>query len=124
MNKKEILKILIDARSKYEMAMEADVRNIPEYIDFLKVYNLHYGMCVFFHFQYQGQSQSIIGELIKDCINPPEEIDYWYPTARFKASISIKAEFKINVQHIRMRCIRPRLEHIKKTILRLENSTE
>jgi len=102
MDKQEILIELKKAKKIYYKAINIDFA----YWKFLEDNNILYGFCCFFN-----SNSCIINELEKDLLIPVQQGYYWYAYALLPEEIdnSIKQALK------------PRLEHLQRTINRLEN---
>lgn len=102
MDKAAILIELKKTKKVYLKAINIDFG----YWKFLECNNMIYGFCYYFN-----SNTCIINELEKDLLTPVQQGYYWYKYALLYEEIDDSIELSL----------KPRLEHLQRTINRLEN---
>ncbi len=117
MDKERILIELKKARDTYKAA-SISIKNLcttpgKARAFFDKNYKLKYGFCHFFQFTCTDfQSDFLLNELAKDLLDKSPH-EYWYKSCNFCLLVNHKTILDL--------AILPRLEHLQRTINRLEN---
>lgn len=112
MTKQQILNVLYRTRKEYREAIE-DIQAFysDDPCDYLFGRNMEEGIC-----RYLGWAiddiEFLIKELVKERISGQFEKGYWYPIPEIFACFPDK---------IIAKCLQPRLDHLNRTIARLEN---
>lgn len=106
-NKQEILIELKEVREKYLESINIDSVYFSELYLKLQMQKIHYGFCFYFN-----SRMVIIDQLEKDLLKKVEDGHYWYPRPDSFFGDKCKTIQKT---------LKPRLEHLQRTINRLEN---
>jgi len=115
MDKQLILEALQHARTMYERAVNCRITTFGIFYNTIIINDMSLGLCRFFQMNYSMMfSQYVTDELKKDRIdNSLFHRRYWYSSAY---------TYKItkDIQAIKTNCLQPRLDHLNRTIARLE----
>lgn len=113
MKKQEIIQALREAQVMYERAFNCRCRTKHIYLNMLVSNNMGLGFCFYFRHKYSLETKSEILEelLIEMVISFSNKL--WY-------DVALRIERPSDIKDIKTRCILPRLEHLNRTIARLE----
>lgn len=120
MNKQEILEVLQEAQTMYERAFNCRIRTVKTYIEMLSDNEMDFGLCGFFVVKNCIKHRDIlINELRIDFSNGVISYKvFWYHI------IYDREKLDITINWIKNHCILPRLNHLNRTIARLEKELQ
>ena len=119
MNEQQILEALQHARIMYERAVNCRIRTWRTFYDMLREHCMENGLCFYFG-EHIGVATAncLLDEMRADIIGEPYVFNplFWYQPAR----LYHLSAHKPTVKHAQQTCLQTRLDHLKRTVARLE----
>jgi len=119
MDKQEIIEALLCAKEVYtEVILQKVETDVAEYVDRLDALNVECGFCLYFDCKYGHERMfAIVDELryelqLSTLVDMVTFVGYWYP---------VITEVVRTVANIQQQSLKPRLDHINRTIARLQS---